>query len=352
MVPQDSHHSAEQLRQLINDAQHIVVIQADNPDGDSLGSSIALENILGDMGKNVTMYCGVAIPGYLSYFAGWDRVVSELPHTFDLSIVVDTSAESLLENLALRGELQWLKTKPCIVIDHHATEATIQFAQVIYNVPAVATGEILFDLASDNNWPLSAQACDSLASSIMSDSLGLTSEATTAHSIEVIAELVKKGVKLAALEAKRRENMRKSPEIVHYKGALLQRVEYASDNRIASITIPWQEIEKYSQEYNPSVLVLDDMRLTINTDVAIAFKTYPDGKVTGKIRCNYGKAIGRQLAEHFGGGGHPYASGFKITDGRPFNEIKSECIAYAAQLLDNLVKEDSDETVQHTDQTS
>lgn len=342
----------EPLKQLVDQAKTIVIVQADNPDGDSLGSSLALEHILSELGKDVTMYCGAVIPGYLSYFEGWDRVVNELPTTFDLSIIVDTSAESLLENLAASGQLNWLKSKPCLVIDHHPTEATIQFATVMYNVPAVATGEIIFDLSQQLTWPLTVEACNALASSIMSDSLGLTSEATTAHSIEVVAELVKRGVKLAALEAKRRENMRKSPTMVRYKGELLQRVEYAADDRVALITIPWEEIEKYSHEYNPSVLVLDEMRLTIGTDVAIAFKTYPDGKITGKIRCNYGKAIGRELAEHFGGGGHPYASGFKIVDGRPFNEIKSECIAVATELLDNLDKESSDETLQHADQNS
>jgi nanoRNase/pAp phosphatase (c-di-AMP/oligoRNAs hydrolase) len=81
------------------------------------------------------------------------------------------------------------------------------------------------------------------------------------------------------------------------------------------------------------------MRLTENTDIAIAFKVYKDGKITGKIRCNYGHPIANQLAQHFGGGGHPYASGFKVTDGRPYNEIKSECIRVATELLDNLDKE-------------
>ena len=153
---------------------------------------------------------------------------------------------------------------------------------------------------------------------------------------------------MGSLEERRREMMRKSPELVHYKGRLLQRVEYFSDNRIATVTIPWEEIEKYSPLYNPPMLLLDDMRLSENTDVAIGFKLYNDGHVTAKIRCNYGRGIANDLAQHFGGGGHAYASGFKVTDGRPFNEIKSECIAYATELLDKLDKENPDATLQHT----
>ena len=97
------------------------------------------------------------------------------------------------------------------------------------------------------------------------------------------------------------------------------------------------------------MLVMEDMRLTTGTDVAIAFKLYSDGHVTAKIRCNYGKPIANDLAEHFGGGGHKYSSGFKIAGGtKPFNEIKSECINYAIQLLDKLEQEQTHETSQHT----
>ena len=50
---------------LITDAQKILVIQAENPDGDSLGSALALEEILSDIGKVVALYCPVDIPKYL-----------------------------------------------------------------------------------------------------------------------------------------------------------------------------------------------------------------------------------------------------------------------------------------------
>jgi phosphoesterase RecJ-like protein len=132
--------------------------------------------------------------------------------------------------------------------------------------------------------------------------------------------------------------MRKSPELIAYKGELLQRVEYFADGRIAVIHIPWPEIERYSHAYNPSMLVMDDMRFTTGVDVAIAFKTYKDDKITAKIRCNYNKAIGGDLAKRFGGGGHPYASGFKIDDGRSYADIKKECIETATNMLNELPK--------------
>jgi phosphoesterase RecJ-like protein len=207
---------------------------------------------------------------------------------------------------------------------------------VVCNHPAVATSEIIYELAQQLEWPLNHGAKEMIATAIMADSLGLVTEATSARSIHIIGELVDGGVSLAELEHARRELMRKSPDLVHYKGELLQRIEYYADNRVATVTIPWKEIEQYSPEYNPSMLVIEDMRLTTGTDIAISFKLYKDGKVTGKIRCNQNAPIGGELAKHFGGGGHPYASGFKIQDGRPFNEVKSECIRVATELLNNL----------------
>jgi len=340
---------ASQIQELIAAAQKIVIIQADNPDGDSLGSALALEHILGDLGKEPYLYCGAHIPVHLTYLPGWDRVEDMLPEAFDLSIIVDTSAGSLLENLRLSGQQGKLASKPCIIIDHHPVEPSIPFMTVRCNPSAVAAGEVVYELAKQLDWSINLEAKNMIATAIMSDSLGLTTEATSARSIYIIGELVEGGVQLAQLEHDRRSMMRKSPELVHYKGELLQRVEYHANNRIGLVWIPWREIEIYSPQYNPSMLVMEDMRMTTGAKVAVALKIYKDGKVTGKIRCNQGSPIAADLAAHFGGGGHLYASGFKVQDGRPFNEIKSECLQYATTLLDNLEREQLHETIQHTD---
>lgn len=325
---------AKKIQSIINAAERIVIVQADNPDGDSLASSLALEQIVDDMGKDPYLYCGVDIPGYLTYLPGWDRVNKDLPTNFDAAIIVDTSSDSLLDQLQKTRQKAWLKTRPLIVLDHHATKSTIDYASVLLNARAVATGEVIYELSQQLDWQLNASAKNMLATSIMSDSLGLISEGTTARSIHIIAELVDGGVKLAALDTARRDMMRKSPELQRYKGLLLQRIEYYGNrNQVAIITIPWEEIEIFSPQYNPSMLVIDDMRLTEGTAIAIAFKVYKDNKVTAKIRCNYGYGIGDKLAEHFGGGGHPFASGFKITNGSSFMDIKRSCISQALELI-------------------
>jgi phosphoesterase RecJ-like protein len=329
-----------QIREIVLKSQKILIIQADNPDADSLSSTLALEHILGDMGHEVFLYCGVDLPSYLHYLPGFDRVSSELPNNFDASIIVDTSSDSLLEQLDRHGHKGWVASKPSIILDHHATEPTINFATVICNHKAVSTTEVIYELTKQLDWSLNVGAKNLIAIGILSDSLGLMSSSTTSRSIHIIAELVEAGVDLPEIDNARRETLKRDSELIHYKGRLLERVEFYADERIAMVTIPWEEIEQYSPLYNPSMLVIDDMRLAKNTDIAIAFKIYKDGKVTAKIRANYGRAIADKLAEHFGGGGHPYAAGFKITNGKSYEDIKTETIKVAAKLLDELENND------------
>jgi phosphoesterase RecJ-like protein len=323
------------------------VLQADNPDADSLGSALALESILGDQGKTVTLYCAVDMPSYLHYMSGWDRVSKDLPSSFEASIIVDASTMTLFEKFNDAHVKGIVASKPCVVLDHHAvTDHPIEFASVVLNDPSSAsTGEVLYHLAHDNSWPVSVAAGEYIMSSILGDTQGLTNELTSPSTYRVMAELSELGVSRPTLEELRRE-YGKMPEVIfRYKAALIQRTELYAEGRIAVVSVPQQEINEYSPLYNPAPLVQNDMLQVQGVQVAIVLKRYDSGRITAAIRCNSGATIAGTLAEHFGGGGHHYASGFKITDGRNFDDIKAECISYAQTLLDTLIKEPSRETV-------
>lgn len=305
----------ESLKVAVESAQHIVVIQAENPDGDSLGSSLALEELLSNQDKKVTMYCHVAIPKYMRHMKGWDRVVDEFPFTADTAIIVDTLSDTLLSKaLETDGVRHWLETHSVVAIDHHASAGdNLPFPhETIADNTAVATGETITRIADELGWEITKPAAEALYSSIMADSLGLTTDGTTSDSIRAIARLVDAGVKPSDMEAARRELMKKPVRILSYKADLIKRIEYYCDGRLALVHIPWEEIEEYSDQYNPSMLVLDEMRLVEGVEVAVALKTYPDGKLTGKLRTN--APVADKVAGYFGGGGHPYAAGFRIYD--------------------------------------
>ena len=320
----------ETATHLINDAKKIVIIQAENPDGDSLGSALALEEILGDLGKDISLYCPVEIPKYMRFIQGWDRVVTEFDSHADLAIIVDTTADVLITKvLNTPGVRHFLESHPVLVIDHHPGESNLSFEHTLLAEDAVATSEIIYKLAADNSWSINPQAAENMLVAILSDSLGLTTQNVTPNSYFVAGKLTELGAKVSDIENRRREFMKKSPEILAYKGELIGRIEYLLGGKLAVVHIPWEDIQKYSDQYNPSVLVLDEMRLVEGVEIGVAIKTYPDGKVTGKLRSNL--PISETIAGYFGGGGHKYAAGFRAYDS--YDTIVTELISATDKAL-------------------
>lgn len=322
-----------EAKQLIEAAKNVVVIQAENPDGDSIGSAVALEEILGDLGKNVSLYCPVDIPKYLRYIKGWDRIVNEFDVKADLAIIVDTSADILLSKvLETPGLRHFLETHPVLVIDHHTTESTLSFDHTLLSMPAVATAEVIYNLAHDAAWDINARAAECMLIALMSDSLGLTTPNVTPETFYIAGKLTELGASNAEIEERRREFIKKSPEILAYKAKLIERVEYLLDGKLAIVHVPFEEIEQYSDAYNPGALIGDELRLVEGVVINCVLKTYPDGKLTARLRSS--APIAEQVAGFFGGGGHKYAAGFRIYEA--YDQTIQELVAATSKALDGL----------------
>ncbi len=311
----------------------ILVVQPENPDADSVAAALALEEILGDAGKKVTIYSYVNIPSYLGYIQGADRITEEFPKSFDATIIVDTVTASLLEHTLSGSRLTAITKKPCLILDHHPTTNDLPLPHAEYyanSKETVSSGEVAYRLATDQKWAINPMAATHIVESMLADTLGLTTELVKADNVMVVAELLKLGASLAEIDTRRRGYMKKSPEIVAYKGVLLQRIEYLLEGKLAWVAIPWGEIQRYSPHYNPSMLALEELRNTEGVEVSVAIKSYPDGKITGKIRATV--PIASDLAGHFGGGGHAHAAGFK-TMAWKLGELKLELIKKSQELL-------------------
>lgn len=309
----------------------ICVIQAENPDGDSMGSAIALDYLLD--GKEVSLYCPVDVPKYLRYFADWSRVTNEFDYKADGYIIVDTAAEVLLSKLlddtAIRNRLY---SAPVFVIDHHETADDLDFPhESIIEVRPSCT-EVIYRIAKDLRFDINKEAAEALFQGLLSDTLGLTSASVSAETFEIAAELTRLGASISELEERRREFMKKSPRILDYKADLIHRIEYSLEGSLATVHIPWEDIREYSDEYNPNVLILEEMRLVEGVQVAVAIKTYPDGKVTGKIRTSPDAPIAEKIAGYFGGGGHPLAAGFRTYD-TTYEDVVRDLVKIIPEML-------------------
>lgn len=314
----------------LKDKQRITIIQAENPDGDSLGSALALDYLLKD--KTITLYCPVDIPKYLHYFQDWSRITNEFPDSQDAYIIVDTAATVLLSKIIEQPLAKnALETTPVLVLDHHETKDDLEFphTSIIETLPSCCT--LIYKIAREQGIVISQVAAEYLFQGILSDTLGLTTESVTADDFRIAAELTDLGANVAELENRRKEFMKKSQRILDYKADLIKRIEYHLDGQLATIHIPYEDITKYSDEYNPNVLILEEMRLVEGVHVAVAVKTYPDGKVTGKIRTDL--PIADQVAGFFGGGGHPFAAGFRTYD-TTYDEVRKDLVKITYQLLE------------------
>lgn len=329
MIPE-----VQSIQKAVEAAQSIVVLQADNPDGDSLASALALEHILSDMGKDVSLYCGVNVPEYLRFMTGWDRVLKTLPSTFDLSIIVDTSAHILLDKLEHSFERPWVNNKPCIVLDHHADVACdIPYATIVCNPPDfVSTGELILEISKALKWSRSIAANECIAHSILADSLGLVSEGTTSNTYRRMADLIDEGVDRAKLEEARRALSKMPESVFRYKATLIERTEFYFDNKIAILIVPEDELFSIGTLYNPKPLILNELAQVQGVEYAILLKVYKN-RLTGAIGSMNREASAANLAEHFGGGGHSYRAGFKLEGDIDVAAIKTEVIQEAMKLL-------------------
>ena len=329
----------ENFTKFISDKTKICIIQAENPDGDSLGSALALEALLQD--KQISQFCPVNIPKYLRYYKDWSKISSEIDYQADGYIIVDTAAQILLskltDDLTIRNLLY---TKPIFVIDHHETPDDLDFPHksIIEHLPSCTN--VIYNIAQQTGIEINKAAAEYIFQGLLSDTLGLTSAGVSGDTFRLAANLQDLGANISELEENRKEFMKKSQRILAYKAELIQRIDYSLDGQLSTIHIPWEEIQEYSDEYNPNVLILEEMKMVEGVKVAVAIKTYPDGKLTGKIRSSL--PISDKIAGYFGGGGHPYAAGFRIYDTN-YQDTLRELVTCSYKLIETYEQESTAE---------
>lgn len=298
----------DNIKKLAAEAQTILILQPDNPDGDSMGSALGLEEILGDLGKTPLMYSYKPSETYLRLNEGWDRVSQTFPKAFDLTILVDTASPTLLTNTLEKYGAE-LSKRPAIVIDHHNSRSEMGFiTHEIIDAQAASTGEQIVQLAEALAWPINEQAATKLASAIISDSLNLTVAMTSYGTVAALASCVKAGANLGDMNTRKREANALTAHNLTLKARLLSNVEYAFDGRLAIGTIDAETMKENKDDHDPCDLIIWDMQWVKGVEVAAVFKHYGT-----KIKCSMRakRPIAGKLAEQFEGGGHDRAAAFR-----------------------------------------
>jgi phosphoesterase RecJ-like protein len=282
----------------------VLVLGTVQPDGDLLGSQIALGLALAGAGATVTLAGPHPVPAPLAFLPGADLVQrwERAPGPFDLVLLVDCPDPSRTGGLleGVRGPATKVGS-----IDHHPDSR--RFADVHWVEPeAGATGEMVYELLRALGWKVTPEIATNLFTAIHTDTGSFRYSNTTARTFRMAADLVVQGARPDQVAGALYE--RRRPEDLRRLGELLARIEVSPDGRLAWLALPLGSVTE-------SLLDAEDLvsypRSIAGVEVAALLREVGPGTVKVSLRAKGEVNVGR-IAAAFGGGGHANAAGCTI----------------------------------------
>ena len=285
---------------LLSRAERILIISHIRPDGDAVGSLLGLGLMLEELGKEINLVLEDGVPIVFQHLTGADRVMREAVGVYDLVIVVDSSdIERIGSVLDEYGE-------PDVNIDHHPTNTHFASLNLVRD-NAVATVEIIYDLALALSLPINLPIAEALLTGLLTDSLGFRTSNSSARTLRIAAELMDRGANLQVLY--RKAMLEKSFEAIRYWGQGLSRIQLEDRLIWTSLTLEDRKIADYTGRDDADLVnVLSRIK---ETDVCVVFVEQSDGTVKVSWRSQPGFDVA-SIATQFGGGGHKPAAGAEI----------------------------------------
>ena len=287
------------------------------PDGDALGSMLAMHLLCRSQGKpSVASWPEpfVVAPHY-TYLPGLDAVTkpADFPKAPPVMITFDCGSLDRLNELAeparAAGEL--------IVVDHHATNARYGSINVL-DPEAAASAVMVHRLAARLDWPLTRAAAICLYTGIVTDTGRFQYSNTTPEVLAMATELSRFGIPIAKMSRQLFEEHRFA--YLQLVAAVLQRAELDAERRFVAAWITRDDLVGFGVELDEAEGLIDIVRRTAEADVSCVLKESDDGtRVSLRSVTDFDVAA---IAMRFGGGGHRAASGF--TDPRPIPEVLAD----------------------------
>ena len=302
--------SWKQLNTFIADKAHILVTTHLNPDGDGLGSQIALAEYLKGTGKQVSMVNNGATPVFFIFMDPDNeiRVCSQTEPDFfddiDGAIIVDISD---WERLGDVGKKLNEKKIPIACIDHHIPTDIIGVLQIL-DQSVSSTGELIYQYLKHQQAQFTPRIVSSLYASILTDTGSFRFSNTTPETHRIAADLIEKGADYQYIYRQVYENHSKSR--LHLTGILLTNMQYDCDDRLVWFILTRDLIREHKLEQWELEGLSELPRHLRDAEISIMFTECEQG-VKVSLRSKGNIAI-NGLANLFGGGGHQFASGVSL----------------------------------------
>lgn len=303
--------SFQELAALFQSRESFVVLSHARPDGDAIGSSLALALALRAAGKRVRVFNEDPLPETLTFLPGSELLERPAPGekvAADVAVAVDcANRERLGANClaALAGVGTWVN------IDHHRSNEGYGDKYYI-EAEAPATGEIVYNFLSEAGLPLTREIGDNLYVAISTDTGSFQYAGTTARTYEIGAALMRLGVSVSDLARETYENypLRR----VELLRGLLNTMQITHGGRVASWALTRELAERVGMKPEDSEGLIDHMRSIRGVVVAAAFEELPgpEGKIRLSLRSKDRRVDVGNVCALFGGGGHSLAAGARL----------------------------------------
>jgi phosphoesterase RecJ-like protein len=303
----------EALRQ----ANSILVASHVYPDGDAIGSQLALGDILSSLGKEIFYYCDEFSPGLFEFLPGSELIRRDFPDIsdFDAAVAVDCG-----DRFRLGHQVDsLLQIHPFLVIDHHAGHK--EFGDISWvEAGRSSTAEMVFDLALSLNADISYNAAYNIYTAIVSDTGSFRYESTSAYTFHVAGHLLNRGVVPAEVAGKLFDNY--SVSRLRLLEKVLGTLELHAEGQIAFIAVTGEMFQASGAKREDTEEFINLPRALRSVKVAAFFKETQDGYIKVSLRAK-GECDVSRVASKYGGGGHRNAAGYKTKD-KALTVVKEE----------------------------
>ncbi|WP_345715228.1 DHH family phosphoesterase [Luteolibacter yonseiensis] len=313
--------SIARIGEVLRDHQSFVLISHVRPDGDAIGSQLALGFSLMAAGKSVRLINEDGLPDNLAFMSGSDKI--ELPPAepldVEVAIALDTAAKPRLGDNALHAAS---KAKIWLNIDHHKSNPSYGDLNFI-DSSSPATGQILYQIITQLDLPLPAETRDAIYVAVSTDTGSFQYPSTTAKTYEMAADLIHRGLNVGTLNSQTYDNH--PYRRVELMRALLNTLELSADGLVANWELRDQTRIDLALLPEDSEGLIDIIRAIRGVQLAVFFEELEGGKIRVSMRSKDKRLDVCRIALEFGGGGHALAAGIRMTG--PLEEAKALVLA-------------------------
>ena len=312
------------IKNALRKAKRAAVFAHIDPDGDAIGSALALAMILEKSGIAATIYSEDGVPRIYHFLPWSDRIVRHLPtgSHFDLALTVDSSDISRVGSKVNLREIA-----PVVInIDHHPDNTGFGDINLVEKISSAS--ELVYELAKYLGIKFDKKIADCLYVALITDTGNFRYESTTVQTFNMAAGLIKAGV--APHEITTRIYDSKTISSIKINSAALSGLEFTPDKKIAWTAVTEEMMQRADAQGEDLIGLVDQIRAINGIEVAILLRE-ENGRIKINFRSKYTVNVS-EIARQFGGGGHVKAAGAIIKG--PLDKVMEKVVAAAVKYLE------------------